>query len=179
MPLTNDIKTFQVLGSESQLISAGVAATVTVYVGGVALISAGTAGGTIGFLKNAGTPSPNDIVAGIVDGYAGGTGVATAPGVVGGATDGAVWANIKTGTFLMLGNAGIAGATALTAANNGKPVFYAGETASGPVASASSNTGAFPALGVQLPQDPGFAGGFLPGAAYWPIEIGRALVGSP
>ena len=178
MPLTNDIKTYQILGSESQLISAPVAANVTVYVGGVALISAGT-GGTAGFLKNAAAPAGADIVTGIVDGYAGGTGVAVNPGVVGGTTDGAVWANVKTGTFLMLGNAGIAGATALTAANNGKPVFYAGETATGPVASASSNTGAFPALGVQLPQDPGFAGGSLPGSNYWPIEIGRALVGSP
>lgn len=174
--VANDIKTWK-YGASERLTTAPVGAASQLYVGAVALISAGT-GATAGFLKNAATPAAADIVMGIVDEPAGGTLVQTGPGILGNGTDGGVWVNVRTGTFWVIGSgSGIAGATALTAANNGKAVFYAGETAQGPVASASSNAGAFPAMGIQLPQDPGFAGGTLPGATYWPVKFN--VIGEP
>ena len=164
--VTNDIPAYP-YGVEGSLTSWGVGQTQTVYPGCVALVS-GSGSVTIGFLKNAATPGASDLVAGIIDNPAGGTYVQTGPGIVGGATDGAVWADVKTGAFMFQSGTG---SDLLSAATNGKTVYYGGENAQGPIACATSAGSTRPVLGIQLPQDPGFAGNFIPGSNYWPIKL--------
>ncbi len=170
--LTTDIKAYE-YGTQPQLVSYPVGANQTCYVGAVALVS-GSGAVTTGFLKNAATPGASDLVAGIIGEPAGGTYVQTAPGIVGGSTDGSVWIDVKAGTFMIQGGTG---ADALSEATVGKTVYYHGENAQGPIADATSGTSTRPILGVQLPQDPGFAGGFLPGSNYYPIRLNQ--IGGP
>lgn len=156
-------------GDDAQLTSAPVGATVQLYNGEVALISAGT-GATTGYLKNAATPQTTDTVVGMLGEPAGGTYVKIGRGILGGSTDGAVSVNVLTGAFFFQS---VSGANALSAASNGKTVYYAGENSTGPTASTSSADG--PVLGTQIPQDPGIAGGFTPGPNYWPVVVNPAI----
>jgi len=136
--LTNDIKTIEYgVPENSQLVAYPIGATSQLYCGAVALIS-GT-GGTVtqGYLKNAATASASDIVAGIVADYAGGTGVKTGPGLLGGSTDGATWADVRTGTFFFQSGTG---SNALTEAKVGGNVYYGGENANGPMAHTSMSS---------------------------------------
>jgi hypothetical protein len=171
--LTGDIKTIQYgVPENSQIVAYPIGATAQLYSGAVALIS-GT-GGTVtqGYLKNAATGSASDIVAGIVGDYAGGTAVAVGPGLLGGSTDGAVWANVRTGTFYIQSGTG---SNALTEASVGSTVYYGGENANGPIA--NKTQGATPALGILLPQDPGITNNPVPGSTYWPVKL--STVGGP
>jgi len=170
---TTDIKTFRYGSGDPQLTSFGVGAAAQIYSGCVALVS-GSGATTAGYLKNAANPGTLDLVAGIVGEPAGGTYVKTGPGILGGTADGSVWADVRTGCFMVQSGTG---ADLLTAAGNGKTVYYAGENANGPVAAAVIGTPNRPVLGIQLPQDPGFAGGSLPGANYWPIKF--SVIGGP
>ena len=154
-------------GVEGGLTSFPVAATQQLYYGEVALVSGGSGGITKGYLKNAATANANDLVVGMLDEPAGGTYVSTGPGVLGGSTDGAVWANVRNGTFMFQSGSG---ADQLSASTNGKTVYYGGENANGPIAHATGS-GTKPVLGVQLPQDPGIAGGANPGVGYWPVKL--------
>ena len=88
----------------TQIVACPVGATQQLYDGGVALVSGGS-GATAGYLKNAATPVSTDIVAGMVGDPAGAT-VQTGPGVLGGATDGAVWDNVLTGAFFFQSGSG-------------------------------------------------------------------------
>jgi hypothetical protein len=178
MAVTNDIRLWRYGAQEgNQAVAYPVGATQQLYQGCVALVSGGT-GATAGMLKNAASPAASDLVAGMVGPPAGGTYVATGPGILGGASDNLVWDDVQTGAFMFIGTgSGISGATAVTEASVGKTVYYAGEVAAGPVVSASSNSAAFPALGILLPQDPGFSGGFLPGSTYWPVKLNT--IGGP
>jgi hypothetical protein len=172
--LTNDIPAYQYgVGENAELTSFGVGANQQLYSGAVALVS-GSGATTVGYLKNAATAGASDLVAGIVGDPAGGTYVKTGPGILGGTTDGAVWANVRTGCFLVQSGSG---ADALSAATNGKNVYYGGENTSGPIACATSGGSTRPVLGIQLPQDPGYAGGSLPGSNYWPIKMN--VIGAP
>jgi hypothetical protein len=174
MAVTNDIKAYRYGVPENNgITSFGVGASQQVYEGAVALVS-GSGATTVGYLKNAASPGASDLVAGIIGTPAGGTYVATSPGILGGTTDGAVWVNVLTGTFFIQSGTG---ADQLSATTNGKTVYYGGENSSGPIACATSASSTRPTLGIQLPQDPGFAGGFLPGANYWPIKLN--VVGGP
>ena len=171
---TTDIKVFR-YGVEIQPTAFGVGANQQLYEGCVALVS-GSGSTTTGYLKSAVTPLELDLVAGLVGEPAGGTQVETEPGILGGTTDGAVWVNVLTGTFMIQSGTG---ADALTAANNGKNVYYGGENAQGPIACTlqSNGGGTRPVLGIQLPQDPGFANNYIPGSNYWPIKLN--VIGGP
>src|SRR5271165_6793892 len=85
-------------GDNSQPTSWPVGATQTLYYGEVALVS-GSGSTTAGYLKNAATAGSADLVAGMVGDPGGGTYTETGSGIVGGSTDGAVWANVQTGAF--------------------------------------------------------------------------------
>jgi hypothetical protein len=144
-----------------------VGASQTLYYGEVALVS-GSGSTTTGYLKNAATAGSSDLVAGMYAAPAGGTYVETGSGLVAGTTDGSVWAEVQTGAFFFQSGTG---ADALSEATAGKTVYYGGENASGPLAMATSSSSTRPVLGVQLPQDPGIAGGFSPGSNYYPVVL--------
>ena len=150
-----------------------VGANQQLYYGAVALMS-GSGSVSVGYLKNAATPGSSDKVVGMVGEPAGGTLVQTGPGVLGGSTDGAVWDNVRNGSFFFQSGTG---SDQLSEATNGTTVYYGGENSSGPIACATNGSSTRPTLGVQLPQDPGIAGGFTPGANYWPIKLN--VVGGP
>ena len=156
-------------GDGDQPTSYPVGATQQLYYGEVALMS-GSGGVTTGYLKNAANAGALDTVVGMLGGPggAGGTYVETGSGVVGGSTDGAVWMNVQTGAFFFQSGTG---ADQLSQATNGKTVYYGGENSSGPLAMATSASSTRPVLGIQLPQDPGIAGGSTPGSAYWPVVL--------
>jgi hypothetical protein len=166
--LTNDCHTTQygVPDDGLYLVAYPVGANAQLYGGAVALLS-GSGSVSTGYLKNAAAPGTADTVVGIIDGPAGGTQVATGAGVLGGSTDGAVWVNVRRGTFFMQ-NA--SGGSALSEATAVTTVYYLGENANGPIASATGK-GTYPVLGVQLPQDPGIAGTCSPGSSYYPIKL--------
>jgi hypothetical protein len=154
-------------GDNSQPTSYPIGANQTLYYGEVALLS-GSGSVTTGYLKNAATAGSADIVAGMVGDPAGGTYVETGSGIVGGTTDGAVWANVQTGAFFFQSGTG---SDQLSEATAGKTVYYGGENSSGPLAMATSGSSTRPVLGVQLAQDPGIAGGSTPGGSYWPVVL--------
>ena len=158
-------------GDDAQETSYPLGANQTVYSGGVALAS-GSGSVTTGYLKNAATAGSADTVVGMIGEPAGGTFVKTGPGIDNTGADGAIWVDVMTGAFFFQSGSG---ADQLSATTNGKTVYYGGENASGPIAMATSGGGARPVLGVQIPQDPGIAGGFSPGASYWPVVINPAL----
>jgi hypothetical protein len=160
-------------GDQDQPVAYPVGATQQLYYGEVALLS-GSGAVTTGYLKNAASPGSADIVVGMIGDPAGGTFVETGSGIVGGAADGAVWDNVQTGAFFFQSGTG---SDQLSEATAGKTVYYGGENSSGPLAMATSASSTRPVLGVQLPQDPGIAGGFTPGASYWPVVL--TAVGRP
>jgi hypothetical protein len=175
MALTTDVHTIEYGvpdGGEAQLVAYPVASGAQLYSGAVALLSGGT-GATKGYLKNGNlSVSATDVVVGVIGEPAGGTFVATGPGIKGGATDGAVWVNVRTGAFFLQS---ASGADQLSATTNAATVYYAGENNSGGLAAATSASSTRPVLGVQLPQDPGIAGTVTPGAGYWPISLNGGL----
>lgn len=172
--LTNDTHVVRYgSGDNNQPTSFGVGANQQLYYGEVALVS-GSGSVTVGYLKNAATAGSADLVAGMIGDPAGGTYTSTGPGILGGSTDGAVWVNVQTGCFFIQSGTG---SDLLSATTNGKTVYYGGENTSGPIACATSSGGTRPVLGIQLPQDPGIAGGFTPGASYWPIKLN--VIGGP
>lgn len=166
MALTNDIPVWQYsTNDDHQPVSYGIGASQQLYSGAVALLS-GSGSVTTGYLKNAGTAGANDLVVGMVGEPAGGTLVKTGSGILGGSTDGAVWADVRTGTFFIQSGTG---GDQLSAATNGKTVYYGGENALGPIACAT-NAGGRPVLGIQVAQDPSVTGN-IPGVNYWPISL--------
>lgn len=168
MAMTKDGQTYRYgTPDDSQLEAYGVGANQQLYNGEVALVS-GSGAVTAGYLKNGASFGSADIVVGMVGEGAGGTQVSTGPGILGGSTDGSVWVNVETGAFLFQSGSG---ADQLSAATNGKTVYYGGENSTGPLAMATSSGGTRPALGIQLPQDPGLANGYTPGSAFWPVII--------
>jgi hypothetical protein len=171
--VTQDIQMWPVSPDTQLAVPYGVGASQTVYHGCIALVS-GSGATTVGYLKNAATAGAADLVAGIVDTPSGGTYVQTGPGIVGGTTDGSVWVDVRTGTFLMQSGTG---ADQLVASGNGTVVYYGGESASGPIACATSAGSTRPKLGIQLPQDPSQQNGSLPGSNYWPIKLNQ--IGGP
>jgi hypothetical protein len=172
MALTKDCHTVQYgIPEGSGLVAYPVGATQQLYSGAVALIS-GSGSVTAGYLKNAASPGSADLVAGIIGDAAGGTLVETSYGILGGSTDGAVWVNVRNGAFFIQNGSGGA---AVTEANVGATVYYAGENNSGPLISSSAVS--WPKLGVLLPQDPGIAGSVTPGSGYWPVKL--SIIGGP
>lgn len=168
--VTNDIKTFQYGLPENLLVAYPVGANQQLYRGCVALIS-GSGATSTGCLKNAASPGTADLVAGIIDEVAGGTGADTLPGILGGTTDGAVWVNVKTGTFFVQNSTTNAVAESTVVLT----VYYQGENATGPIV--SSVQGVLPKMGQLLPQDPGFANNYIPGSNYWPVKFN--IIGGP
>lgn len=169
MALTRDAKIVRYgSGDGCQPEAYPLGATVQLYSGEVALVS-GSGSVTTGFLKNAATPGNADIVVGMVGDPTGGV-YQTGPGFQGGSADGDVYAEVLTGAFFFQSDTD---AGALSDATNGQTVYYKGENANGPIASATGS-GTLPVLGTQLPQDPGIASGSSPGANYWPIIVAPA-----
>jgi hypothetical protein len=169
--LTRDAKPFRYgSGDDAQPIAYGIGANQQLFSGGVALKS-GSGSVTAGYLKNAATPGSADEVVGMVGDATGGA-FSTAPGLPTSTTDGGVWAEVLTGSFFFQSGTG---ADQLSAATNGLTVYYGGENANGPIAMATSQGNTLPELGVQVPQDPGIAGGFSPGAGYWPVNVAPKL----
>jgi|SRR5215831_6282207 len=165
--LARDAKIFQYgSGDDAQPLAYPIGASQQLYSGAVALVS-GSGSVTTGYLKNAATPGSSDVVIGMVGDATGGA-FSTAPGLPTSTTDGGVWAEVRTGAFFFQSGTG---ADQLSAATNGLTVYYGGENANGPIAMATSQSNTLPVLGVQVPQDPGIAGGFTPGAGYWPVII--------
>jgi hypothetical protein len=173
--LTKDCHTVEygVPDGIAQLVSYPVGANQQLYSGAVALLS-GSGSVTSGYLKNAASPGSSDLVVGIIGDAAGGTLVETGYGILGGSTDGAVWVNVRTGSFFIQNGAS---GSAVTEANVGKNVYYTGENSSGPVLSSTNTGSAYPTLGILLPQDPGIAGTVTPGSSYWPVKLN--VVGGP
>jgi hypothetical protein len=170
--VTTDIKTFEYGVPDQTLVAYGIAANQQLYSGAIALVS-GSGASTTGYLKNAATPGSSDLVAGIVDSYAGGCAVSTSPGLLGGSTDNALQANVRTGTFFVQNSA----LNPVSVTQVGKTVYYQGENASGPIVSSSSVGGTLPSMGILLPQDPGFANNYIPGSNYWPVKLN--VIGGP
>lgn len=162
-------------GTEGPIGSWPVGATQQLYPGEVALVSGGGSV-TKGNLKNAATAGSTDLVVGMLQDYAGGTGVDIGTGFVGGSNDGNVWMDTMGGAFMFQSGTG---SDQLSAATNGLTVYYGGENSSGPIACATGS-GTRPVLGIQKPQDPGFAGtgGADPGSAYWPIVLNVIAAGA-
>jgi hypothetical protein len=158
-------------GDGSQPSSCGVGASQQLFSGEIALVS-GSGAVTAGYLKNAATAGSSDIVAGMLGEPAGGTGVFTGSSITAPASDGVLQMEVLTGTFMIQSGTG---SDLLGAATNYKTVYYGGENANGPIACATNGGVNRPILGIQLPQDPGIAGGFAPGSNYWPITINPAL----
>lgn len=159
-------------GDNSSPTSYPLGGSQTVYYGAVALMSGGGST-TKGYLKNAASYGSTDLVVGMVDDPAGGTFVKTGPGVANVGADGAIWMNVQNGAFFFQSGTG---SDALSVTTNGQTVYYGGENTSGPIACATGS-GTRPVLGVQLPQDPGIAGGSTPGSNYFPIKLN--VVGGP
>jgi hypothetical protein len=165
--LTRDCKLIRYgSGDDCQPLAYGIGADEQLYSGAVALVS-GTSDVTAGYLRNAADPYVSDIVVGMVGEPTGGA-FSTGPGLPTGTTDGAVWAEVLTGAFFFQSGTG---SDQLDASTNGKTVYYGGENENGPIACATSGSSTRPELGIQVPQDPGIAGGFSPGANYWPIIV--------
>lgn len=168
--LTRDVKIIRYgSGDDAQPLAYPVGASQQLYSGEVALVS-GSGSVTAGFLKNATTTGTSDIVVGMVGDATGGA-FSTAPGLPTSTVDGGVWAEVLTGAFFFQSGTG---SDLLSAATNGQTVYYGGEDENGPIACAVVSTPARPILGVQIPQDPGIAGGVTPGANYWPVIINPA-----
>ncbi len=151
MALTSDIQTTR-YGSQvnHQPIEYPVgkgSAGQTLYRGSIAALSGGTTV-TAGYLKNIATPASTDIVVGVIAGYGPKSGLAdTGPGIIAPNTsDGAITANVVTGTFLMLGGTG---ADALTVTNVGTSVYLVNEDTVGATNGSSSRPVA--GLLVQVP----------------------------
>jgi|SRR6266850_3238685 len=162
MALTKDCHTIQFGVPEvNNLVAYPVKAAAQLYSGAVALLRAG-------YLINGASPLSTDLVVGIIGDPAGGTAVQTGAGILGGATDGAVWVNVRTGSFLLQSGSG---ADALVETGVGATVYYHGENNSGPVIDATSGSSTRAPAGILLPQDPGILGGVTPGSAYWPIKL--------
>ena len=151
-PLTGDIQNIR-YGSpiDHQPIEGSVgkgASGQSLYRGSFAMISGGTTV-TQGYLKNASSGgTAGDTVVGLVEGYGPSCGQPnTGPGI-GGATlntaDGALTANVKTGTFLMQAGSG---ADALTIANLQTTVYVINESTVGATAQSRAKAG----LLVQVP----------------------------
>jgi hypothetical protein len=173
--LTGDTHVFRYgSGDDCQPTAYGVGASQQLYYGEVALLSTGGST-TAGYLRNAATANSGDIIVGMIGDPGGGTLVKTGPGILGGTTDGSVWVDVLTGAFFFQSGTG---ADQLSAATNGKTVYYGGENSSGPIAMATIGNGSRPVLGVQVAQDPGIAGGFTPGASWWPVTV-VPLIGRP
>lgn len=165
--LTRDAKIIRYgSGDDCQPLAYPIGASQQLYSGEVALVS-GSGSVTAGYLKNAASPGSSDFVVGMVGDATGGA-FSTGPGLPTSTTDGAVWAEVLTGAFFFQSGTG---SDLLSAATNGKTVYYGGEDENGPIACATSQSSTLPELGVQVPQDPGIAGGFNPGANYWPVII--------
>lgn len=159
MPLTRDILLERVgVPDGSNPVAAPVGAAQQLWHGGVALLST-TTSPNAGYLKNAATPLATDIVMGLVDQSTGGTYAEVAPGILGGATDGAVFVDVVQGTFLF--TSGTAG-DALTVADTGDTVYYGGEGTNTIVAAKTDGGGTRPVLGVLMPLDPTIPAGKVP-----------------
>jgi hypothetical protein len=170
--LTNDTHLYRYgAGDDAQPTSYPLGAGQTVYYGEVALLAGGGGVPTKGVLINAATALSGDEVVGMIGDPAGGTYVKTGPGITNSGADGAVWVDVYTGAFFFQGGSG---SDALSVSTNGQTVYYHGENSSGPVAD-KTGSGTKPVLGVQIAQDPGIAGGFSPGAGYWPVVINPAI----
>jgi hypothetical protein len=158
--LAGDIKLLRVSvpGEAHQPIAAPLGAAVTVYHGDVALLSSGT-GATAGYLKATTTPTSTDTVIGMIDQSTGGTYAETGPGITGNGTDGGVWIDCATGSFLFQNGTG---ADALAEAQAGSTVYFQGSNANGPIAAKTTGSGTRPVLGTLLPIDPTIPAGYVP-----------------
>lgn len=172
--LSRDCKIFRYgSGDDAQPEAYPIGADEQLYSGAVALAS-GSGSVTAGYLKNAETTGTADYVVGMVGDAAGGA-FSTEPGLPTSTTDGGVWAEVLTGAFFFQSGTG---SDQLSAATNGKTVYYGGENENGPIACAVVGSPARPVLGTQIPQDPGIAGGSTPGPDYWPVVV-RPDLGRP
>lgn len=149
MALSSDVKLVRV-GAEGlhEPIAAPLKANVTVYSGSIALLD------STGNLKNASSPASTDTIVGMIGNPTGGTYVKTGPGIVGGSTDGAVWVDCLTGTFVLASGTG---ADELDETTANHTVYVVDEVTVG--ATNGSNTR--PVAGVQLPIDPTLPAGFV------------------
>jgi hypothetical protein len=170
--LTKDTKLIRYgSGDDAQPLAYPIGAAQQLYSGAVALVS-GSGTPAAGYLKNAATANlgTSDIVVGMVGDATGGA-YSTGPGLPVPTASGDVWAEVLTGAFYFQSGTG---ADQLVVAGNGLPVYYGGESTTGPIACAVVGSPARPVLGIQVPQDPGIAGGSSPGAGYWPVIINPA-----
>lgn len=141
MALTADVKLIRYGSNRPEPLNIGLKAATTVYRGSIAVMKG--VGTSAGQLINATSASSGDEVMGLID-FAG-PGVAdTDPGIVGGATDGAVTVEVATGSFLL---ASASGADQLSAATAGQTVYLVDEVTVG----ATNNGGLRPVAGIQLP----------------------------
>lgn len=149
MAQTQDVPLLRVGAEGPEPIAAPLKANVTVYSGTIALLD------NTGYLKNAAIPASTDRIIGMIDNPTGGTYVQTGPGITGGSSDGAVWIDCATGTFLL--QSGTAG-DALSEATAGTTVYVINETTVG----ATNGSGTRPVAGIQLPIDPTVPVGYVP-----------------
>lgn len=155
MAITADIPTTRYGTPDGhQPLNKGLQASITIYRGTIAVLN-GT-GGHQGYLKDPASPATTDLVIGVID--TGGPGYPnTSPGIVGGSTDGAVTANISTGTFLFASGTG---ADELDVTTNMASVYMIDGQTVGKTNGSSSR----PVAGVQMScndDDPSIPAGFV------------------
>lgn len=140
MALTADVITvrYGTPGNSTQPVNQGIKANATVYRGSVATTRSG-------YLVAASSPQSTDIVWGLIDRAGPGT-ADTGPGITGGTTDGAVTAEIQTGSFFLASGTG---ADALTQVNVGATVYLINETTVG----ATNGGGTRPVAGIMEAYD--------------------------
>lgn len=126
-------------GNSTQPVNQGITANATVFRGSIATTRAG-------FLVAASSPQSTDIVWGMI--YKAGPGTANlGAGIAGGTTNGAVTAEIATGSFFLASGTG---ADAIGAANVGATCYVINETTVG----LTSGGGTRPQAGVIEAYDP-------------------------
>jgi hypothetical protein len=162
--LTGDIKIIRygTPGNSTQPTNLGITANATVYRGSIAITRSG-------YLVPASTPTSTDITWGLIDagpGFIDGT-----PGILGGTSNGAVTAEIATGSFFLANGTG---SDAITQANVGANCYVINETTVG-----ASSAGTRPVAGVILGLGANL-GNVVPFSALIAVHVGsNASTGGP
>jgi hypothetical protein len=136
MALTQDVHKERYGNSDDAPYNLPLGASVTVYRGSIALTN------TLGYLKNASSPSSTDTCWGLID-QCGPESVNSGAGIVNGTTSGAVTADIATGTFFLASGSG---ADQLSQSTYGSTVYVINETTVG----LTSNGSTRPIAGIHV-----------------------------
>ena len=145
MSLTSDVKIVRYGSPDGhEPLNFGIQASLTVYRGSIA-VTAGHGQSHAGYLHPASTVASTDVCWGLIE-SAGPGSIDGGPGIAGGSSDGAVTANVATGTFFLAS----AGSSDQLGVNTlGSTVYVVDEVTVG----LTSNSNARPVAGVHVAVD--------------------------